>query len=210
MDRIEFRAMVTPLTPTGEGDSPKTIQGYAAKYNVLSEVLTDEAGPFVEILRPGCFDTTLSNGADVRCLINHNEDLILGRTKSGTLELKADDVGLWFSVTLPETQTAKDLTTSVKRGDIDQCSFMFSVTADRFEIQNSGQRVRNVNGVNLYDVSLVTFPAYNPSTFNISLRSLLSAIHNETVKPVEDRNSDIEADADRRILLAKAITRLCE
>src|SRR5437879_2428092 len=104
----------------------KTIGGYAAMFNSLSGNL----GGFVEVIRPGAFKRTLAEGADIRCLFNHNEDLVLGRSTSGTLRLWEDEVGLQFECDLPNTTVANDLYESIQRKDIDQCSFGFCCDAD--------------------------------------------------------------------------------
>ena len=109
-------------------DGAKVITGYAAMFNSPSQDL----GGFIEVIKPGAFTKSLANGADVRCLFNHSEDMILGRTTAGTLRLIEDNVGLRFECDLPDTSYANDLHTSIKRGDINQCSFGFYCTADKW------------------------------------------------------------------------------
>lgn len=134
------------------------IEGYAAVFNSLSEDL----GGFREIVLPGAFTRTLQV-ADVRGLFNHDPNLILGRNKAGTLQLSEDTLGLQFRIKPPDTQYARDLVTSMKRGDVDQCSFQFAAVKDNWRQETDGLLMRQLIDVDLFDVSPVTFPAY-PAT----------------------------------------------
>lgn len=140
------------------------IEGYAAVFNQWSEDL----GYFREIIRPGAFGKTVKE-ADVRALFNHDSNYVLGRNKSGTLELAEDEHGLQFRVNPPETGWAVDLRESIRRGDIDQASFGFQTIRDRWD-QNVEPAERELLEVRLFDVSVVTYPAY-PQT-SVSARSL--------------------------------------
>ena len=131
------------------------IEGYAAVFNSPSQDL----GGFLEVIRPGAFVKTLQAGADVRALFNHDENNVLGRTKSGTLELAEDATGLHFICSLPDTQMARDLAVSMERGDIDQCSFGFYCLQDEWKLVGE-DAVRFVQEADLFDVSVVTYPAY--------------------------------------------------
>src|SRR5713226_411375 len=104
-----------------EEEDLRFLRGYAARFNRLSEDL----GGFHERLAPGVFTRGIAQ--DVRALVNHDPTLVLGRTKSGTLKLAQDLVGLRFKVDLPATSYARDLAIVVKRGDVNQCSFSFVV-----------------------------------------------------------------------------------
>ncbi|KKK80722.1 hypothetical protein LCGC14_2820640 [marine sediment metagenome] len=115
-DDIEFR-----IEPTEDGKSERLV-GYAAKFNKMSTVLFG----FTERIMPGAFAKAL-NTCDVRALVNHNPDALLGRTKSGTLRLSENKQGLQFEIDLPDTQAARDTRESIKRGDMTGCSFSFSI-----------------------------------------------------------------------------------
>ena len=110
------------------------VTGYAAVFSSLSQDL----GGFREQIMPGAFTTSLANQPDVRALFNHDPNLVLGRTKAGTLELAEDGTGLQWSATLPDTTVARDLAISVERGDIDQCSFGFYCLEDDWSMDSSG------------------------------------------------------------------------
>jgi len=144
-------------------DAGKTIAGHAARYDSLSEDL----GGFVEIIRPGAFASVLRQ--DVRCLFNHNADLLLGRTRSRTLTLSDDGHGLAFEVQTPETTVGQDLRILMSRGDVTGCSFSFDIGDDRWSMQ-SGVLLREIfSFARLYDVGPVVFPAY-PET-DVGLRT---------------------------------------
>lgn len=142
-------------------DETRKITGYAAVFNSMSEDL----GGFREIVAPGAFSETLD--ADVRALWNHDANLVLGRTKSGTLALSEDDRGLRVEITPPES--AGWMLEAMDRGDVDQMSFGFFVDDDEWKMQD-GEPLRTLRKVRLFDVSVVTYPAY-PET-EAAVRSL--------------------------------------
>lgn len=144
-----------------DGKSPMIV-GYPAKFNRLSQNL----GGFRENILPGAFKRTIAAGADVRALLNHNPDLILGRTGPGTLRLVEDSIGLRMEIDPPDTQLARDLMTSIDRGDIDQGSFRFRCMTDAWRTQD-GKSIRDLKDVDLEDVSVVTFPAYLDTSADI-------------------------------------------
>jgi HK97 family phage prohead protease len=151
-----------------------SIEGYAAVFNSAYEVRFDNY-VFREVIKPGAFARALKEKQDVRCLVNHDDNQVLGRTKSGTLELSQDSKGLKYSVTdLPDTTIARDLHTSVMRGDIDGCSFQFVVRKDKRgqEKLDDGSTIftREIEDLDLYDVGPVTFPAYESTS--VEARSL--------------------------------------
>ncbi len=148
----------------------KLITGYAAVYNKLSEDL----GGFREVILPGAFSRCLGASPDVRCLFNHDANLILGRTKSGTLRLGEDPQGLSYDCDAPDTQAGRDVLTSIRRKDVDQCSFAFSVNKENWREEKAAdgtfEVTRELADVDLYDVSPVTYAAYPQTT--VSARSL--------------------------------------
>ena len=113
------------------------LEGYAAVFNSETDL-----GHFREVIKPGAFDDVMTN--DVRALINHDPNLILGRTENGTLELSTDERGLKYRVKLGNQQYAKDFYESVKRGDISQSSFAFTIKDQSW---NEERTVRSVDKV---------------------------------------------------------------
>lgn len=153
-----------------ENDKPKMC-GHAAMFDSLSEDL----GGFRERIAPGAFAKSLES-SDVRALFNHDSNIVLGRNKSGTLRLKEDLTGLAIEIDPPDTQAARDLIVSMKRGDINQMSFGFRTIADAWS-KLDGEWVRTLLEVDLFDVSPVTYPAYNST--DIAVRSMQEAIKKE-------------------------------
>jgi HK97 family phage prohead protease len=174
---IERRSVTIAEVPEAvcleeRGDGRMVFRGLAAVFNSLSQDL----GGFREILLPGAFDGVLSRRQDgpgrpsaaskregdcIACW-NHDPGQLLGRTSSGTLRLSADDVGLRFEIDPPDTQLARDLISLTRRSDVFGASFAFTVdfADESFETTEEGtvRTIRAVSG--LYDISLVTNPAY--------------------------------------------------
>ena len=152
----QVRTLQTELKTRVETDSPdKYIEGYFAVFNKETELWP---GAFEEIA-PEAFDGTLLD--DVRALINHDTTLVLGRTKSNTLELKVDNVGLWGRIKInPNDTDAVNLYERVARGDVDQCSFGFNILAEETDWRDDGTVKWTIKEVKLFEVSPCTFPAY--------------------------------------------------
>lgn len=158
-------------------DGENRISGYAAKFNTLSENL----GGFRETIQVGAFDHVLVD--DVRALFNHSPSMILGRTKAGTLHLEADAIGLRYCIDPPDTQYARDLHKSIRRGDVTQSSFAFQVDRDDWQEDDDGRIIRTIKTIKrLFDISPVTYPAY-PDT-SVAARSVLQFRDNAYAKPV--------------------------
>lgn len=145
-------------------DGKNVVVGYGAVFNSES----NDLGGFVEYIAPGAFDGRLED--DVRFLINH-DGLPLARTINNTLRLSVDERGLKYEADMPETTLANDLMTLLRNGTISQSSFAFTVEEDSWE-NVEGRNIRTINKVSrLYDVSSVTYPAYNEAG-SFALRSL--------------------------------------
>ena len=149
---LEMRAFTIEDLRMEDGEQP-TISGYAAVFNQRSLDL----GGFVEEIAPGAF-ANLED--DIRSLWNHNADFPLGRTTAGTLALRVDEVGLRFTLTPPNTQYARDLLVSMRRGDVNQMSFGFRTVRDSWETLDERTELRRLLQLRLREVSPVTFPAY--------------------------------------------------
>lgn len=147
-----------------------TVVGYASVFDTLS----NDMG-FREIIAPGAFDGRLND--DVRFLINH-DGLPLARTTNDTLRLSTDKVGLRYEADIANTSIGNDLIELMSNGTINQSSFAFVVEDDSWEVKD-GENIRTINKVSrLYDVSAVTYPAYEEAS--VGLRSM------ETWKKEED------------------------
>ena len=168
----EIRTITAQLRAKTE-DGKTGACGYAAVFNQTADI-----GYFKERIASGAFSRALKERQDVRCLVNHDENLVLGRTKANTLSLREDNTGLYFDCDFPATTTANDLKVSLDRGDIDQCSFAFAVRKQTWtqEQNDDGDmdELRTIEDVDLFDVSIVTYPAYDGTS--AALRSAPLAV----------------------------------
>lgn len=169
-ERRVFNLTNCEVRASADADGAPVFSGYAAVFNELSVNL----GGFRERIQPGCFRNAVDEGQDVRFLINHDSNLILGRTTAGTVTLTEDEVGLRVECPLPNISYARDLAVSMERGDINQMSFGFFTVADEWNETDpeSGLPIRELLRANLFDVSAVTYPAYPDTTAAVaSVRS---------------------------------------
>ena len=165
MKNKEIRTIqVQDLEVRMDGDKPKVI-GYASVFGSLS----NDLGGFREYIGKDAFDGRLED--DVRFLINH-DGLPLARTTNGTLKLSVDEKGLKYEAEMPDTTDSRDLMELLKNGTVNQSSFAFIVEEDSWEM-NDGQNIRTIEKISrLFDVSAVTYPAYEEATSSVALRSL--------------------------------------
>ncbi len=188
------------LRAEGDGSAtPLRLTGYAAKHNSSTLITTNSGEKFRETIAPTAFARALREKADVRMLRNHDANFILGRTKSGTLGLSLDSVGLFFDCNLPDTQDARDLHTLVGRGDLDQCSFAFRAVIDTWgdsdDYDENGARIplRTLRDVDLFDVSAVTYPAYEDTSVSArALETVAARRGNQRVAPAKKPPMDPE------------------
>lgn len=153
----EFRA--------AEQDGQKYIEGYFAVFGGVYELWPGAT----ESVDPHAFDDTL--GGDIRALINHDTTLVLGRTKAGTLDLKVDSRGLWGRIRVNQADgDALNLYSRIERGDVDQCSFGFEILEEETEWRDDGSVHWTIKRVKLYEVSPVTFPAYEDTSVSARRR----------------------------------------
>lgn len=182
----ELRVIEEPIETGGE----PAIEGYASVFDSWSEELGGNS-PFREKVVKGAFEETIQKD-DIRALFNHDPNYVLGRNKSSTLTLQEDDTGLRVRINPPDTQWAKDLLVSIKRGDITQMSFGFTVILDRWSYENNID-VRELLKVKLFDVSPVTFPAYSQTECGVrSIADILKSHQNEVNKSKELNKRSLE------------------
>jgi uncharacterized protein len=176
-----------------EGEAPRIV-GHASVFNEWTTLYEGRYWVYREIVRPGAFRNAIAEKQDVRGLFNHDSNFVLGRTKSGTLELEEDGSGLVARITPPDTQTIRDLVLApIERGDVTGMSFAFIVRRGdkpvvRTEladgstvVASAGERItiryegdtrledRELIDLDLYDVSPVTYPAYDGT--DVAMRS---------------------------------------
>jgi len=154
---VELRTIKANIELRQEGDSDtQKLRGLASPVGETTEIC-GIGGKYNERFEKGAFDRAIKEGQDVRALLNHDPNFVLGRTKSGTCQLRADKEGLWVEVDPPETQLGRDTVELVKRGDIDGMSIAFIPVVDEFDKESN---TRTIKDADLYDVSFVTYPAY--------------------------------------------------
>lgn len=164
MQMRTLRPIPTEMQIREADNGEKRIEGYFAVFNSNYEIWDG----MTESIAPGAFDSSISD--DIRALVNHDTTLVLGRTKAHTLELRADERGLWGSVVInPNDADAMNLYSRVQRGDVDGCSIGFSILKQTTDYREDGTVHFTIEDVKLYEVSACTFPAYEET--NISARS---------------------------------------
>lgn len=180
-----------------EGASP-VIRGYAVVFNQLSEDL----GGFREKVAPGAFARSLAQN-DIRALWDHDPKYVLGRNTVDTLSLGENDHGLWVEIEPPATSWARDLLKSMDRGDVSQMSFGFVTRSDHWEDGAEGP-IRTLMDVDLFDVSVVTYPAY-PQT-SAEARDKATALR-QAARPGDDGGEAARTQA-RRAAMSREIMKL--
>ena len=171
------------------GDDALVVEGYASNFDVEYDL-----GYFKETVARGAFDDVMQD--DVRFLLNHT-GAPLARTTNGTLELSVDDQGLKYRAALADTQDGRDLYKLIKRGDITQSSFAFTIENDTWSEDRSTRTITKVG--KLLDTSAVTYPA--SPTASVYARNMAAAaqeveeLKDEQVaaEPVEEKRAEPEA-----------------
>jgi HK97 family phage prohead protease len=172
----------------------RSISGYAARFNLPTKI--GGRNGYLEMIRPGAFSRAIRQKQDVRALVNHDHNLLVGRTGNGTLTLQEDEKGLFFRCNVATTHTGDDLLSNLKNQNWSGCSYAFSIPengGDRWSSTIDGSTgkpcdLRELCDLDLYDVSIVTYPAYGGT----------SAVR-------EDDDED-EEDPDEEKLLALSAT----
>lgn len=206
MSKVETRQVQVQDLEVREVGNGAQFRGYAAVFNSDSEPL-----PFVEQIRPGAFQRTLSSRNQVKMFVNHDDTMVLASTRAGTLKLSEDGRGLRAEADLPETTYARDLAVLMKRGDVDSMSFGFSVPRGGDEWSSDGQR-RFLNEVRLHEVSVVTgFPAYEGTSATIRKAHLLAQRTQTDADALADALTALEAgnelSTDQASLLVDVVER---
>ena len=185
---IEFRA---------EGEESRKIIGHAAVFDELSNNLGWFEEWYEKIDR-NAFDDVLND--DVRALFNHDPNYPLARTKSGTLSISVDDKGLRYEFDAPNTTIGNDLLEMVKRGDISQSSFAFTIDTQEWVEREGEPTLRIIKKVKrLYDVSPVTYPAYEGTDVAKNSLAEFRAAQTET-KPDPEPQKDTNTETEEKLL----------
>lgn len=165
-EQRQIRCIASDFQTRAEENGDLYISGYFSVFNSNYEIFPGAT----ESIASTAFDDALAD--DIRCLIDHKSMYVLGRTKAGTLSLRVDSRGLWGDVKINQNdQDAMNLYERVKRGDVDQCSFGFDILEEEFE--DRGDSVHwTIKKVRLYEVSVVTFPAYQDTSVTARSKQL--------------------------------------
>ena len=189
-NHIEMRA---------EGDG-RTFTGYASVFNQPSQPL-----PFIEYVKPGAFKRSLQSRNRMMLLWNHDTSNPLASTRNGSLQLTEDNIGLRVTATLPDTTLGRDVAELVRTGVIDSMSFGFSVKRDSWS--KDGQ-TRYLEDVALYEVSLVSTPAYEGTAGTVSVRSGEAISADALADALLKIESGEELEPEQGALVADVISKL--
>lgn len=143
-------------------EEKRTVEGYALLFDTQSDAL-----PFDEVIERGALDGVIEK-SDVFALLNHSQDRgVLARSKkgSGSLTLSVDSKGLKYRFEAPRTALGDELLENIKRGEVDESSFAFTVAQDKWEKQSNGRWKRSVQKMEeIFDVSPVYNAAYSATS----------------------------------------------
>lgn len=173
--RIETRSIKGTVGLELRADGKQQIIGYGAVFYRANDPGTEYEmwQGVVERVDRDAFTNAMKRGDDVRGLVNHDPNLVIGRTTAGTMTLTVDERGLKYTIDPPDTQAGRDVVESIKRGDITGSSFSFVANAVEWKDASANEpEVRVIKDVTLYDVGPVTFPAYESSSTGLRGRAI--------------------------------------
>ncbi len=186
-----------PIEARMDDEGDRRLVGYGAVFDSLSEDL----GGFRETITPDAFTRTVSLDNDVLVTMNHNVDLLLGRTGAATARIGVDAIGVFYDVDLPDTSAGRDVWALAQRGDLAGSSFTFTVApdGDRWGTDSEGRRVRELTEVRLIELGPVASPAYLETS--VAARSLaafneLEERSDEVVEVAPDMAPEVAPEAD--------------
>ena len=168
-------------------DGTEFVSGYGAVFNSKSENL----GGFYEFISPSAITQETIDKSDIRALINHDQNLVLARSTSGTLKVEVDEKGMRYSFDIPETSYGKDLAINMKNGNISQSSFAFTIATngDNWSTDEEGNDIRTITKIDrLYDVSPVVYPAYSQAESDLIVAQRGLAMYKEKQEIKEEEN----------------------
>lgn len=166
-----------PLEVRSEEGKPSKITGYASVFDEETDL-----GWFREKIARGAFTRTLKERPDVLALFDHDTSMPIGRSSAGTLSISEDSRGLPVEITPPNTTAGRDAVELVRTGHVKGMSFGFRVLEDKWSVRD-GMDLRTILDVELYEVSVVTFPAYEGTT--AQARSLVEGLSKRYLDPSE-------------------------
>lgn len=165
-------------------DNGKKLEGYAVVYGSMSEEINEGGRRFREIIKPGAATQAL-RAKDIRAVYEHDPRQLLGRTSSGTLSLKEDAKGVFYSLDLPNTRLGNDVREMVSRGDLRGASLDMRLRpSDHSWKRANGEIIHEINGFSrIAEITLTSEPAYAETS--AVLRSLIEWEQQEQTERVK-------------------------
>lgn len=184
----DVRTLTTDLTTRSSDDNGMTVEGYAMLYNQPSVPM-----PFVEYIDRGALDNV--DLSKVLLLYGHDLNSVLARSDAENLQLRADDKGLWFRATLPDTTLGHDTYTNVANGNLKGCSVGFKIGDDKWLQGNDGKVIHHIRSFDqLIEISITPIPAYTETSVDVQ-RSLEAFMKGENEVEIDyDKLADAVAD----------------
>lgn len=184
----DVRTLTTDLTTRSSDDNGMTVEGYAMLYDQPSVPM-----PFVEYIDRGALDNV--DLSKVLLLYGHDLNSVLARSDAENLQLRADDKGLWFRATLPDTTLGRDTYTNVTNGNLKGCSVGFKIGDDKWLQGNDGKVIHHIRSFDqLIEISITPIPAYTETSVDVQ-RSLEAFLKGENEVEIDyDKLADAVAD----------------
>lgn len=194
--KVEVEVRLAPAPQFTITDTSWNLRGYATVYDVAYPIAGGpEAGGWLEIVERGATAKSIKDGADVRLLFDH-DGIPLARTASGTMQLLSDDMGMMVDAQLdPESPYAQSVRSAINRGDADQMSFAFRVLRQSW---NEDYTERRIKEVQLFDASVVTYPASEATVVQMNSNKLDS--EQRELDPEKEAMEDTIADQIRMLI----------
>lgn len=218
---IQKRQMAVPaglhVREGKEGEESREIEGYALKFGVRSQMLSEWRCVFYEVLEPGCVTKEMLDKQDIKLTMFHDRQLILARSKegAGTLHYEVDKVGVKFWAEMPKTADGDKALELIRRGDISGCSFIYSTEEDDSknavsyektdeEVNGYPVYIRHVNRIdNIYDFTVTPDPAFEQT--EVSRREAEAAGVRFDAKETVDETKKREALKELRRLAGRTM-----
>lgn len=180
------------MDPSSEDSKEQKVTGLALRFNEPTVLFSVGGIDYLEVIDPRALDNC--DMSDVVLTRNHNNDRLLARTKNGTLQLSVTSEGLEFTAELADTQLGEDTFKLIKRGDIDGCSFGGYVEEESYNVETHTRTILKMSS--LFDISAVTFPAYESTNVEPAVRAAFG------IEASEEEVKKLElAEAKRKLLL---------
>lgn len=180
------------MDPPSEDSKEQKVTGLALRFNEPTVLFSVGGIDYLEVIDPHALDNC--DMSDVVLTRNHNNDRLLARNKNGTLQLSVTSEGLEFTAELADTQLGEDTFKLIKRGDIDGCSFGGYVEEESYNVETHTRTILKMSS--LFDISAVTFPAYESTNVEPAVRAAFG------IEAAEEEVKKLElAEAKRKLLL---------